>query len=192
MELLPPSLICRQFRQCGGGGDYVTTTTVIPLKRRWTLFRRFAVGTLSSCHCASGQFLRTRFTAASEMIRKQTRRKGNENRWELNINTFTKTKFYYAEKLSWYVPIGHGMQTVELDGRCRPGAHPTNEKKRNQVTIRKHNTRNGLAAFLFRSSVLVNWLTYRTACLQFFSPPSQPCSRLPVWWKLLNTKKRRG
>lgn len=40
-----------------------------------------------------------------------------------------ETLCYYAEKLSWYVPIGHGMQTVELSGRCRPGAHPTNEDK---------------------------------------------------------------
>jgi hypothetical protein len=45
--------------------------------------------------------------------------------------------FYYAEKLSWYVPIGHGMQTVELSGRCRPGAHPTNEEKKKQFQDEK-------------------------------------------------------
>ena len=50
-----------------------------------------------------------------------------------------ETLCYYAEKLSWYVPIGHGMQTVELSGRCRPGAHPTNE---NKVTKRRRQTDN--------------------------------------------------
>lgn len=66
--------------------------------------------------------------------------------------------FYYAEKLSWYVPIGHGMQTVELSGRCRPGAHPTNEEKNKQ--IKKGNnfkTRNQYVCCIFYSSI-VGWL----------------------------------